>query len=85
MQEMLGKVKHMLGSLVSQIELDSKLNCHDINIMAENYVAIMFNDLFGYSLKNANVLSGKANQPAFDLIDKNNRCLLYTSPSPRDS
>lgn len=79
MQEMLGKVKHMLGSLVSQIELDSKLNCHDINIMAENYVAIMFNDLFGYSLKNANVLSGKANQPAFDLIDKNNRVLIQVT------
>lgn len=79
MQEMLDKIKQMLSSLVSQIALDSRLNCHNINIMAENYMAILFNEIFGYSLKNANALSGKANQPAFDLIDKNNRILVQVT------
>ena len=79
MQEMLDKIKQMLTSLVSQIALDSMLNCHNINIMAENYMAILFNEILGYSLKNANALSGKANQPAFDLIDKNNRILVQVT------
>lgn len=79
MQKMLNTIEEMLSTLITQVSMKSKNNCHDINIMAEYYMEILFNDLFGYSLKNANTLFGKANFSAFDLIDRDEKLVIQVT------
>jgi hypothetical protein len=60
-----------LSLLSKRVELLNAVNLYDINIVAEDFFADLLNLIYGYKLKNANIL--EKNAPAIDLIDINNR------------
>jgi hypothetical protein len=60
-----------LALLSRQVEMLNAVNLYDINIVAEDFFADLLNLIYGYKLKNVNVL--EKNAPAIDLIDIDNR------------
>lgn len=60
-----------LALLSRQVEILNTINLYDINIVAEDFFADLLNLIYGYKLKNVNVL--EKNAPAIDLKDEDNR------------
>ena len=67
-------IKKKLIDLRSKIEIDNEIGHFDINKIVEDVYLPLLNDVYGWSLKNANLL--KENFPAIDLIDDENKVLL---------
>ncbi len=66
-----------LGALAYRITKRGKINLLDLNIYSETFFADMLNKLFGYNLKNINVI--KQNMEAIDLIDEEKKIVAQVS------
>ena len=74
----LKSVAENLALLSKQVEILNAVNLYDINIVAEDFFAELLNLIYGYKLKNANII--EKNAPAIDLYDETNRiCIQVTS------
>jgi hypothetical protein len=58
-------IKKKLIELRSEVEVDNEMGHFDINKMVEDVYMHILNDVYGWDLKNANLL--KENFPAIDL------------------
>ncbi len=67
-------IKNQLTYIRSKVELDNQLGLYDINKLGENVFLHMLNDVYGWNLKNANLL--QENFPAIDLIDEVNKIVI---------
>lgn len=67
-------IKNQLTYIKSKVELDNQLGLYDINKLGENIFMHMLNDVYGWNLKNANLL--QENFPAIDLIDEVNKIVI---------
>lgn len=67
-------IKNQLTYIKSKVELDNQLGLHDINKLGENIFMHMLNDIYGWNLRNANLL--QENFPAIDLIDEVNKIVI---------
>ena len=70
-------IKKKLIDLRSKIEIDNEIGHFDINKIVEDVYLPLLNDVYGWSLKNANLL--KENFPAIDLIDDENKVLIQVT------
>ncbi len=70
-------IKKKLIDLRSKIEIDNEIGHFDINKIVEDIYLPLLNDVYGWSLKNANLL--KENFPAIDLIDDENKILIQVT------
>ena len=68
------RVTEILTYLKAQVELSNPSNLTDINIYAENFFRDLLNTVFGYSLKNINILD--QNSAAIDLGDEANKIAI---------
>ena len=76
----LDRITEILSYLKSQVELSNPSNFTDINIYAENFYRDFLNLIFGYDLKNINIL--EPNSAAIDLGDEGkNFAVQVTSTS----
>ncbi len=73
----LKNVAESLALLSKQVELLNAVNLYDINIIAEDFFTGLFNLIFDYKLKNANVI--EKNAPAIDLIDEENKISIQVT------
>lgn len=67
----LKNVAENLALLSNQVEILNAVSLYDINIIAEDFYSELLNIIYGYCLKNANII--EKNAPAVDLIDTINR------------
>lgn len=70
-------IAESLALLSKQVEMLNAVNLYDINIVAEDFFADLLNLIYGYKLKNANIL--EKNAPAIDLIDAENRISIQVT------
>jgi hypothetical protein len=73
----LKNVAESLALLSKQVELLNAVNLYDINIIAEDFFTELLNLIFGYKLKNVNVV--EKNAPAIDLIDEENKISIQVT------
>jgi len=73
----LKNVAESLALLSKQVELLNAVNLYDINIIAEDFFTGLLNLIFGYKLKNANVV--EKNAQAIDLIDEENKISIQVT------
>lgn len=71
MQEMLNKLKELLVSFSTYIEMENKNGEFGINKLAENIIGGLLGIIFGCEFKNMNVPS--QNYPTVDLADEDKR------------
>ena len=76
-EEYLKQIIQDLALLSKEIELRSTVNLYDINIIAEDFYADLLNLIYGYKLKNVNILD--KNAPAIDLADEENRVSIQVT------
>jgi len=70
-------IKKKLIELRSEVEVDNELGQFDINKIVEDVYMHILNDVYGWDLKNANLL--KENFPAIDLIDDKNWIVIQVT------
>jgi len=70
-------IKKKLIELRSEVELDNEIGHFDINKIVEDIYMHILNDVYGWDLKNANLL--KENFPAIDLIDEKNMIVIQVT------
>jgi hypothetical protein len=70
-------IEGKLNTLAYRIEIRGKLNLTDIHILSESFFADLFNLIFSYKLKDANI--EKQNIASVDLIDAENKILVQVS------
>ena len=70
-------IKKKLIDLRSKVEVNNEVGHFDINKEVEDIYLHLLNDVYGWNLKNANVL--KENFPAIDLIDNSNKILIQVT------
>jgi hypothetical protein len=70
-------IEERLNTLAYRIEIRGKLNLTDIHILSESFFADLFNLIFSYKLKDANI--EKQNIASIDLIDDENKILVQVS------
>jgi len=70
-------IKKKLIGLRSEVEVDNKIGQFDINKIVEDVYMHILNDVYGWDLKNANLL--KENFPAIDLIDEKNMIVIQVT------
>ena len=70
-------IKKKLIELRSEVEVDNELGHFDINKIVEDVYMHILNDVYGWDLKNANLL--KENFPAIDLIDEENMIVIQVT------
>jgi hypothetical protein len=70
-------IKKKLIELRSEVEVDNEMGHFDINKMVEDVYMHILNDVYGWNLKNANLL--KENFPAIDLIDETNMIVIQVT------
>ena len=70
-------IKKKLRELRSEVELDNEIGHFDINKIVEDIYMHILNDVYGWDLKNANLL--KENFPAIDLIDEKNMIVIQVT------
>ncbi|TBA77390.1 hypothetical protein ELH50_37640 [Rhizobium ruizarguesonis] len=63
----IGQLLDDLASIGGQVANRNKVGMTDLTKLLENFYRDIINDIFGYSLKNAN--EGRSNAPGLDLID----------------
>jgi hypothetical protein len=70
-------IKKKLIELRSEVEVDNEIGQFDINKIVEDVYMHILNDVYGWDLKNANLL--KENFPAIDLIDEENMIVIQVT------
>jgi hypothetical protein len=70
-------IKRKLIELRSEVGVDNQMGHFDINKIVEDIYMHILNDVYGWDLKNANLL--KENFPAIDLIDEQNMILIQVT------
>jgi len=70
-------IKKKLIELRSEVEVDNEVGQFDINKIVEDVYMHILNDVYGWDLKNANLL--KENFPAIDLIDEENMIVIQVT------
>jgi hypothetical protein len=70
-------IEERLNTLAYRIEVRGKLNLTDLHILSESFFADLFNLIFSYKLKDANI--EKQNIASIDLIDDENKILAQVS------
>ena len=70
-------IKKKLIELRSEVEIDNDQGHFDINKIVEDVYMHILNDVYGWDLKNANLL--KENFPAIDLIDEENMIVIQVT------
>ena len=70
-------IKKKLIELRSEVEVDNEIGQFDINKIVEDVYMHILNDVYGWDLKNANLL--KENFPAIDLIDEKNMIVIQVT------
>jgi len=70
-------IKKKLIELRSEVEVDNELGQFDINKIVEDVYMHILNEVYGWDLKNANLL--KENFPAIDLIDEENMIVIQVT------
>ncbi|QAT39173.1 SMEK domain-containing protein [Clostridium sp. JN-9] len=73
----LKNVADSLALLSKQVELLNAVDLYDINIIAEDFFTGLLNLIFGYKLKNTNVV--EKNAQAIDLIDEENKISIQVT------
>lgn len=73
----LKSVASSLTLLSKEIEIYNAVNLYDINIVAEDFYAELLNLIYGYNLKNVNII--EKNAPAIDLIDEKARISIQVT------
>ncbi|MGO5064807.1 MULTISPECIES: SMEK domain-containing protein [unclassified Clostridium] len=73
----LKNVAENLALLSKQVELLNAVNLYDINIIAEDFLTGLLNLIFGYKLKNVNIV--EKNAAAIDLIDVENKISIQVT------
>lgn len=72
-----------LALLSKQVELRGAINLYDINIIAEDFYAGLLNLIYGYKLKNANIID--KNAAAIDLFDKEARIAIQVTSNNKST
>ena len=67
----LKEIVRSLAMLSREVEILNSVNLYDINIVAEDFFTGLLNLIYGYKLRNLNVV--EKNTPAIDLGDEENR------------
>jgi len=70
-------IKKKLIELRSEVEIDNEIGQFDINKIVEDVYMHILNDVYGWDLKNANLL--KENFPAIDLIEEENLIVIQVT------
>lgn len=70
-------IAESLTLLSMQVKILNSVNLYDINIESEDFFADLLNLIYGYELKNANIL--EKNAPAIDLYDEKNRISIQVT------
>jgi len=70
-------IKDKLTLLRTQVAIDNEILHFDINKIVEDVYMHILNDVYGWELKNANLL--KENFPAIDLIDDTNKIVIQVT------
>lgn len=78
----LKEIAQSLALLSKEIALLNAVNLYDINIIAEDFFPGLLNLIYGYDLKNINII--EKNAPSIDLFDKKNRIAVQVT-SDNDS
>ncbi|MDO5516195.1 MAG: SMEK domain-containing protein [Clostridium sp.] len=73
----LNQIIHNLALLSKEVELRGAINLYDINIIAEYFYADLLNLIYGYKLKNVNIID--KNAAAIDLADEENRIAIQVT------
>lgn len=76
-EEYLDYIEDKLAWLSRYVENKNSQQRYDMNLATETIVAGLLNLVYGYRLKNANVL--KVNMPAIDLFDSENRIVIQVT------
>lgn len=72
-----------LALLSKQVELRGAINLYDINIIAEDFYAELLNLIYGYKLKNANIID--KNAAAIDLFDEEARIAIQVTSNNKST
>ena len=72
-----------LALLSRQVELRGAINLYDINIIAEDFYAGLLNLIYGYKLKNANIID--KNAAAIDLFDEKARIAIQVTSNNKST
>ena len=75
--DQLNYIKNQLIYIKTKVELDNQLGLYDINKLCEDIFMHMLNDVYGWSLKNANLF--QENFPAIDLVDDINKLVIQVT------
>lgn len=70
-------IEEKLNTLTVRIKKRGKLNLLDLNIFSETFFADMLNIVFGFQLKNLNII--KQNVEGIDLVDEKNKIVAQVS------
>jgi len=70
-------IRNKLIELRSEVEVDNEIGQFDINKIVEDVYMHILNNVYGWDLKNANLL--KENFPAIDLIDEENTIVIQVT------
>lgn len=76
-EEYLKDIANSLALLSKRIEILNSINFYDVNIVAEDFYAEFLNLIFGYELKNLNVV--EKNAKAIDLCDEKNKISIQVT------
>lgn len=76
------EIAHSLSLLSEEVKTLNAANLYDINIIAEDFFPQLLNLIYGYELKNINIID--KNAPAIDLFDKKNKISVQVT-SDNDS
>ena len=76
------EIAHSLSLLSEEVKMLNAANLYDINIIAEDFFPQLLNLIYGYELKNINIID--KNAPAIDLFDKKNKISVQVT-SDNDS
>ena len=70
-------IKKKLIELRSEVEVDNEQGHFDINKIVEDVYMHILNDVYGWDLKNANLI--QENFPAIDLIDETKMIVIQVT------
>lgn len=73
----LKNIAEALALLSKEVEVLNCVNLYDINIVAEDFYALLLNKIYGYNLRNLN--SYENNAPAIDLVDEVKRISIQVT------
>jgi hypothetical protein len=76
-EDVINEIIRHLAVLKEEVALRSKVNLQDINVHAEQFYKILLNNVFGYELKNINIVD--QNAAVIDLGDKENRIAIQVT------